>query len=73
MRVRVNSPEQLDDLASFLRDEANAVVERISAEELDVGLLGSYNGEAMRLELYLRLRAWEAGRRASGLRVEIIE
>jgi hypothetical protein len=31
-----------------------------------VSLLGSYREDAMRLALYLRLRAWEAGQRARG-------
>lgn len=73
MRVRITTPEQLDDLASFLSAETNAVVQRLSPEELEVSLLGSYDDEAMRMDLYLRLRAWEAGRRASGAEVEIID
>jgi hypothetical protein len=73
MRVRITTPEHLDDLASFLSAETNAVVQRLSAEELEVSLLGSYDDEAMRMDLYLRLRAWEAGRRPSGAEVEIID
>jgi hypothetical protein len=34
---------------------------------------GSYNADAMRMELYLRVRAWEAGRRAAGVEVELID
>lgn len=50
MRVRITTPEQLDDLASFLSAETNAVVQRLSAEELEVSLLGSYDDEAMRMD-----------------------
>ena len=73
MRVRIESTELLDELKAFLDEEADAVVEPVSPDELEVSLLGSRNTEAMRMELYLRVRAWEAGRRASGAHVEIVD
>jgi hypothetical protein len=73
MRVRVDTPELLDDLLAFLGSSPNTVVEQVSEEELEVSLLGSYREDAMRMELYLRLRAWEAAKRASGARVEIVD
>jgi hypothetical protein len=72
MRVRIDSTELLDELMAFLDEEADAVVKPVSAEELEVSLLGSYNVEAMRMELYLRVREWEARREASGAHVEIV-
>ena len=47
------------DLTAFLEEDADAVVQSVSADELEVSLLGSRNTEAMRMELYLRVRAWE--------------
>jgi hypothetical protein len=73
MRVRVDDPELLDDLLEFLESSPNAVVERVSEEELEVSLLGSYHEDAMRMELYLRLRAWEVAKQAAGARVEIVD
>ena len=35
-------------------------------------LLGSYRQDALRMELFLRLRAWETAHRTSGVRVEIL-
>jgi hypothetical protein len=73
MRVRIESTELLDELMAFLEEDADAVVEPVSADELEVSLLGSRNTEAMRMELYLRVRAWETGRRAAGVHVEIVD
>jgi hypothetical protein len=62
----------LDDLLGYLASDETANVRQISRDELEVSLLGSYNEDAMRMEIYLRLRAWEAGAR-SGERVEIVD
>jgi hypothetical protein len=72
VRVRITAPEQLDELVAFLRGEADASIEQVSDDELEVSLLGSYSHEAMRMELYLRVRAWEASRGARESRVEIV-
>jgi hypothetical protein len=45
---------------------------RIScAYEVSLSLLGSYASDAMRIELYLRVRAWEAAQRSRGVGVEL--
>jgi hypothetical protein len=72
MRVRTTGPEQLDELIGFLETETDATIQRVSDDEAEVCLLGSYNRDAMRMELYLRLRAWEAGRRARDAHVDIV-
>jgi hypothetical protein len=72
MRIRLSSADLLDELLEFLRAEPSAVVEQLSDDEVEVSLLGSYQEDALRMQLYLRLRAWEAAHRASGVRVEII-
>lgn len=72
MRIVISSADLLDELLEFLRAEPSAVVEQVSESEVEVSLLGSYQEEALRMELYLRLRAWEVAHRASGVRVEII-
>jgi hypothetical protein len=73
MRIRLSSADMLGELLEFLRAEPSAVVEPLSDDEVEVSLLGSYQQDALRMELYLRLRAWEAAHRASGVRVEIID
>jgi hypothetical protein len=72
MRIRLSSADLLDDLLDFLRAEPSAVVEQVSADEVEVTLLGSYQQDALRMQLDLRLRTWEASHRASGVSVEII-
>lgn len=72
MRIRLSSADLLGDLIEFLRAEPSAVVEQVSDDEVEVALLGSYRQDALRMELYLRLRAWEAAHRARGVSAEII-
>jgi hypothetical protein len=73
MRIRLSSADLLDELVGFLRAEPSAVVEQVSDDEVEISLLGSYQEDALRMELYLRLRAWEATHRASGVQVEILD
>jgi hypothetical protein len=72
VRIRLTSADLLDDLMAFLRAEPNAVVDQVTDDEVEVSLLGSYNEDALRMELYLRLRAWEAAHTDHGVRVEIV-
>ena len=72
MRIRLSSADLLDDLLESLRAEPSAVVEQVSDDEVEVSLLGSYQQDALRLQLELRLRAWEATHHARGVRVEVI-
>jgi hypothetical protein len=72
MRIRVTDPALLSDLVEFLRSRVDARAEQVSEDEVEVSLLGSWNSDAMRMELYLRVRAWEAGGRAAAL-AEIVE
>lgn len=71
MRIRVSDAAVADELIEFLESRVDAIVERLNNRELQVSLLGSYNRDAMRMELYLRIRAWESARRAAGAQVEI--
>jgi hypothetical protein len=71
MRVRVTDPAALPDLMEFLLSRTDTTVEQIADGMLEVSLLGSHNLDAMRMQLYLRIRAWEAVQRGTGARVEI--
>jgi hypothetical protein len=72
MRLRLSSADLLDELIEFLRAKPSAVVDQVSDDEVEVTLLGSYRQDALRMELFLRLRAWETAHRTSGVRVEIL-
>jgi hypothetical protein len=60
MRIRLNDPALLPELVDFLGTRTDAVVTEVADDEVEVTLLGSYALDAMRMELYLRIRAWEA-------------
>jgi hypothetical protein len=73
-QVRVNRAELLDRLVDDLRRRPDTVVAVTGPNTIEVSLLGSYNAEAMRLAVDLRLRAWEAVQQARGhdVRIEIV-
>jgi len=66
MRIRVTDPTAVAELVAFLTARADAIVEPINNHEVDVSLLGSYNADAMHMQLYLLIRAWEAAHGAQG-------
>jgi hypothetical protein len=72
MRLRLHDRRLLPDLLEFLSSSPDAVVSQVSEDELEVSLLTSMHGDAHALEVTLRLRAWEAARRATGS-LEVIE
>lgn len=69
--VRANSSLAARCLLAHLREATDVAVEQIGENEVRVSLLGSFRHDAMRLELYLRLRAWEAAQRAQGVDVHL--
>jgi hypothetical protein len=73
MRLRLNDPSLVPDLLEFLRSRPDVVVDVVDDDEVEVSLVGSYALDAMRMELYLRIRAWEAARRASAPSVELVD
>jgi hypothetical protein len=64
--VRIDNDEATELLLAHLREQGDLSVERAGPGRLRVSILGSYAADAMKLELYLRLRAWEAAERARG-------
>ncbi len=58
-------------LIADLQTRADIVVEPIDESTIAVSLLGSYGLNAMRLAIYLRVRAWEAAQRAAGHTVQV--
>ena len=64
--LRLSDPDLLGVLIADLRTRGDIVVDAVGDDSIEVSLLGSYNLEAMRLAIYLRVRAWEAGQRAQG-------
>lgn len=73
MRLRLSDPSLVSDLLEFLRSRPDVIVDVVGDDEVEVSLVGSYALDAMRMELYLRIRAWEAARRASAPSVELVD
>jgi len=71
MRIRLTDTSLLPDLVEFLQTRTDAVVTEIGDDEVEAMLLGSYATDALRMELYLRIRAWEAAH--GGVGAEIVD
>jgi hypothetical protein len=69
--VRLNSGVAAQALLAHLRGIADVTADAAGELEVRVNLLGSFNIEAMDMELLLRLRAWEEAARANGLDVRL--
>jgi hypothetical protein len=72
MRVRVNDPALLPDLLEYLGSSPDIFADAVSEDEVEISLLGSFALEAMRMEIYLRIRAWEAAARTRAQSVELL-
>ena len=64
--VRLNTALAAELLLAQLRDFPAITARRLDPTTVELGLLGSYNAEAMTLSLLLHVRAWEAATRARG-------
>jgi hypothetical protein len=62
MRITIDQPELLRDLARFLEQRGDTVIVQVDDRALEVNLLGSMSDEAMRIELGLRVGTWRAAR-----------
>jgi hypothetical protein len=72
MRLRLSNPDLVPELLEFLESRLDMVTKRVSENEVELSLLGSYNREAERMTVDLLVRAWEAGRDA-GASVEFVD
>ena len=70
--LRVDQPFLLESLIRDLQRRVDVIAERTSPSTIVVNLLGSYNADAMEMEMLLRVRAWEAGQRARGIDVSVV-
>jgi hypothetical protein len=68
---RVSDPALLPDLVEELMARTDCIAEPIGPDRLAVNVLGSYRGEAMRMEIELRVRAWQAAQHEIGVDVDV--
>ena len=69
--IRLSDSEAAAALLAHLGGQQDLWVERIGEARLRVSVMGSYAVDAMQLELYLRIRAWEAAEHARGRSVSV--
>ena len=73
MRLHLSDPALIPELVDYLQSTPDVVVDVLDEGEVEVSLLGSHAIDAMRMELYLRVRAWEAARAERRGSVELVD
>ena len=68
---RVSDPAVLPELLEELTARPDCLAEVVGPNRVAVSVLGSYNTEALELEVELRIRAWQSAQRSRGLDVGI--
>ena len=69
--IWLSDPSMVELLLADLKARPDVVAEIVEPDRIRISLLGSYSGDAMRLAILLRVRAWEAVQRARGIDVEV--
>jgi hypothetical protein len=69
--IQVSDASLVEPLLADLRTRPDVVAEVVAPNRVRVSLLGSYSGEAMRIAILLRVRAWAAAQRARGVAAEV--
>ena len=69
--LHLSDPEMRDQLIADLRSRPDLIVAPGTENSIEVSVLGSYNTDAMRLVIYLRVRAWEAAQLAAGRTIHV--
>ena len=72
MRLRVSNPDLIPGLREFLESRIDLVTKRVSENEVELSLLGSYNEDAQQMTVELLVRAWQASR-ADETSVELVD
>jgi hypothetical protein len=62
MRLRLSNPDLVPELLEFLESRIDLVTKRVSENEVELSLLGSYNEDAAQMTVDLLVRAWQASR-----------
>jgi hypothetical protein len=69
---RISDPTVLSDLVEELAARHDCLAEVIGPNRLSVSVLGSYNNDALELEVELRVRAWQAVRSSHDVEVDVV-
>jgi hypothetical protein len=69
--LRINDRSLLREFVADLEARPDIVVNVVGDDTISIGILGSYNPSAHQMAVWLRVRAWEAAKRAEGYDVLI--
>jgi hypothetical protein len=69
--LRINDRSLLHEFVADLETRPDIVADVVGEDAISVGILGSYNPRAHQMAVWLRVRAWEAAKRAEGYDVLI--
>lgn len=69
--IRISESTLLPVLLADIQSRPDLVADVLSSDTIRVSILGSYNQQALRMATFLRVRAWEAAQRASGIDVTV--
>jgi hypothetical protein len=64
--LRISDRSLLHEFVADLQSRPDIVASVVGADTISVGILGSYNPAAHQMAVWLRVRAWEAAKRAEG-------
>jgi hypothetical protein len=73
MRLRVTDPARIPELLAYLESTPDVVADVVGDDEVEISLVGSYALDSMRMELILRIRAWEAAHASNQRVVEVVD
>jgi hypothetical protein len=68
---RVSDAALLPVLLEDLRKQNDCLAEAVGQNRLSVSVLGSFHSDAMRMEVELRIQAWQAAQRSRGVDVSV--
>jgi hypothetical protein len=68
---RVSDAALLPVLLEDLRKQNDCLAEAVGQNRLSVSVLGSFHSDAMRMEVELRIQAWQAAQRSRGVQVSV--
>jgi hypothetical protein len=64
--LRISDRSLLREFVADLQARPDIVASVVGVDTISVGILGSYNPGAHQMAVWLRVRAWEAAKRAEG-------
>ena len=69
--IQVSDASLVERLLADLQARPDVIADVVGPNRVQISLLGSYNQDAMKVAIVLRVRAWAAAQRARGIAVDV--